>query len=316
LAIVVRQIHVIAFLIVTNILLAGAVLMIQSTKCSTASDSDYSLLSEKIAWMNAHEFIEAQRNLTVSYLPLREDAERYIDAHNLAGRYSIYFEDLTTGAWMGIDEKETFLPASLLKLPCMVAILKKVEVGDLSLDRRVTITSDMLDSDSGTFFNVGAGYNSTVRELLEVLIKQSDNTALRALDSLLTEDEYNNAMLALGYPAYKPGYYTMISPKQYANGMRSLYFSSYLHRSFSQLALSILASTDYDTQLTRPLPKDIRVAHKYGAYVDGGYFHDCGIVYVPKRPYILCVMSHGSSAEESDTAISDISLMAYDYMNV
>jgi hypothetical protein len=150
--------------------------------------------------------------------------------------------------------------------------------------------------------------------LINYLVKESDNTALIALNNLLNEDEINTARLALGLPHINPNNVTLLSPKQYSNSFRSLYFSTYLNREFSQLALSILSDTDYRTQLVTGVPTDVKVSHKYGAYRNGGYFHDCGIIYLPKKPYMLCIMSHDSSKEEADRVISELSSMIYNFV--
>ena len=40
---------------------------------------------------------------------------------------SIYFKDLNSGAWIGINEKETFVPASLLKVQMLISCYKYAE---------------------------------------------------------------------------------------------------------------------------------------------------------------------------------------------
>ena len=103
-----------------------------------------------------------------------------------------------------------------------------------------------------------------------------------------------------------------VSPKDYANILRSLYFSNYLKREFSELALSLMLETDYNSQLPKGIPKNIKISHKIGMSVNGMSFHNCGIIYT-KEPYILCVMSKNSTQEESDKIISKISKQIYDY---
>jgi beta-lactamase class A len=153
-----------------------------------------------------------------------------------------------------------------------------------------------------------------VRELLKYMIRESDNTALWALDSLLTVQEYADARAAVGLPLPENVDDTTVSPKEYSNILRALYLSTYLRRTFSQLALSMLAETEYDKQLQGGVPPGVKVAHKVGYYQSGGSFHDCGIVYVPDKPYILCVMSRDSTLAEANAAISGISSIAYEYV--
>jgi hypothetical protein len=39
--------------------------------------------------------------------------------------------------------------------------------------------------------------------------------------------------------------------------------------------------------------------------------HDCGIVYYPKRPYILCVMTRGEKMDVLPKVIKEISTEVY-----
>jgi hypothetical protein len=41
------------------------------------------------------------------------------------------------------------------------------------------------------------------------------------------------------------------------------------------------------------------------------HFHDCGIVYYPKHPYLLCVMTQGQDPETLENAIAEISKFTY-----
>jgi len=44
----------------------------------------------------------------------------------------IFLQDSRSGAWLGMNEKTGFVPASLLKVPVMMAILKKFERGEMT----------------------------------------------------------------------------------------------------------------------------------------------------------------------------------------
>lgn len=307
----------IILLAVTYLILIStlAYVILQNSRfASEAGASDYSLISADIAWMDAETFLQKQRTMTVSYVDLKQGLVDYEGNHSLAGRYSVFFQDLTTGAWVGLDERKTFMPASLLKMPTVIAILKKVGQGSISLDTVVTLTPDMIDTDFGTLGYKGAGYEITVHDLLKYVITESDNTALWALNSLLTSDDYVAARAAIGMPYVSQEEDLAVSPKSYSNILRALYMSTYLERPLSQLALSMMAETEYNNQLPAGVPPGIKVAHKVGYFSDGGYVHDCGIVYVPEKPYILCVMSVNTTMEEADDAISHISAMTYEFV--
>jgi hypothetical protein len=83
----------------------------------------------------------------------------------------------------------------------------------------------------------------------------------------------------------------------------------------SEKALSYLAETTFDKGLVAGVPEAVAVAHKFGeaGREDGSLqFHDCGIVYYPGRPYILCVMTRGGSFEPLYAAVADISRTVYE----
>jgi hypothetical protein len=45
--------------------------------------------------------------------------------------------------------------------------------------------------------------------------------------------------------------------------------------------------------------------------VAGGQLHDCGIVYYPHKPYLLCVMTRGKSSDDNSKMIAEISKLVY-----
>lgn len=306
----------VGILIVTVIILGYETLQLKlennTLKRARASSE---LLSPIVAWMDVDEFLAYQKTSSVTFNDLKPLINATI-TQGTKGKYGVYLEDLTSGAWMGINEKEKFIPASLLKVPLMIAILKKVEEGRLSLDDELTLQEEDRDMRSGILGMNEPGYKINIKELLGILTKHSDNTAFRMLLKNISDEEYLSARLATGIPLPPAdGSETRLSPKEYSNILRSLYISSYLSRPFSELALSIMVDTDFESGIPAGLPKGIKISHKVGFYAYGAYFHDCGIIYLPKKPYLLCIMSENNSQEESDRIMENVSRMIYDYMS-
>jgi len=108
----------------------------------------------------------------------------------------------------------------------------------------------------------------------------------------------------------------LISPKDYSNILRTLYYSSYLKRYSSNLLLSYLTQTRFEKSLPAGVPPDVKVAHKVGYYLakEGEEHHDCGIFYYDHSPYILCIMTQGLTQEEADAFAAQISRITYDFM--
>jgi beta-lactamase class A len=313
---------IIIVLLLLNVILNISLLRSNSQNSALRKDlalgqeqTTFRLLSPTVAWLSVDDFLLEQKSLIISFADLKPTINSILNDSQTHGKFGVYLEDLTTGAWLGINEKDTFVPASLLKIPVMIAVLKRVEAGNLSLDQIVAINKDDIDLESGSLGYNGPGYKITIRELLKKMIQESDNTAFFTFTRrILTMDELEDTTYAIGLHFLTESNSHQASPKEYANMLRGLYYSSYLRRQFSELALSIMLETDFNSQIPSGLPTYVQVSHKVGMYMDGGYYHDCGIVYLPSKPYILCVMSINSTQEESNKIISAISKNVYDYM--
>jgi hypothetical protein len=72
--------------------------------------------------------------------------------------------------------------------------------------------------------------------------------------------------------------------------------------------------------LRKGLPPGIPVADKFGEWAPGGdsdirQLHDCGIIYYPGNPYLLCVMSRGLSYDDLSGVIGDVSRVTFNEVN-
>lgn len=274
-------------------------------------------LSCSNAWSNLDFFLSHRRS-PIPMEGLKFQCVNLLTNGSVKGQYSLYFEDLNSGVWFGIDETNLYNQWSLLKVKVAATVLKKVERREITLASKVKLSP--ADLDTATLYPElnHAGDELTVRELLDRLIRYSDNTASFALSRLFKADEFQDTLLAVGTlpaPADKPrNFLPSVSPKEYANALRDLYFAKYLSKPSSELILALMADTVYDSQIRMGLPPDIKVAHKVGFNADCGEFHDCGIVYLPDAPYILCVMSKKSTRDEADRVIREISRLVYEFV--
>lgn len=234
--------------------------------------------------------------------------------------YGVYFKDLDTPLWFGINEDSVFLPASLYKLPIALAIYKETGNGVLDLDEKLRYTALIAQKDSDpldapTSLRVGSRY--TVRELVARMITDSDNGAKDLLGTKL-RDDYTRGLweiLNIGSPRF----IEEISVRDYALFFRLLYSSTYLDIRDSEEVLKLLVHTEYKGALVAGVPADIEVAHKWGIYNlakqgETGMLelHDCGIIYAPDNPYLLCVMTKGASQQKLEQFIASVSRISYE----
>ena len=106
-----------------------------------------------------------------------------------------------------------------------------------------------------------------------------------------------------------------MSVKTYAYFFRILYNATYLGHTYSEKALELLNNREFPDGIVAGVPENIPVAHKFGertvespeGIVTTEELHDCGIVYYPSKPYILCVMTKGTDIASLKEIIKTIS---------
>lgn len=231
---------------------------------------------------------------------------------------SVYFRDLNLGPWMGINEKENFSPASLLKVPIMIAALKVAEKEPGFLKKKIAYIQ-LLDRNTvpnikdGRAIKIGNSY--TIEDLIERMIADSDNEAKELLLQNLKEDLVLKVMTDIGININSNTAGDFVSVKEYSGCFRLLFNATYLNKDLSEKALSILTKTTFNKGILAGIPPGVTVAHKFGerAYfeTDIKQLHECGIVYKGENPYLLCVMTRGNDFEKLTSIIAGISAIVY-----
>ncbi|MBI5729302.1 MAG: serine hydrolase [Candidatus Magasanikbacteria bacterium] len=251
---------------------------------------------------------------------LKESVKQFVDvtiAGGEADQVSVYFRDLNNGPWFGLGEKEIFLPGSLLKVPLLMAILRKAEDNPTLLNRRFLNTRNRTDiiEHFSPAQEIEPGKSYAVQELLQAMIKYSDNNATSLLTRVISEKDIKNIYLDLGIDIPQSNQYSM-SVRTYASFFRILFNATYFSRRSSEDALRLLSETDFKQGIVLGVPAGVTVAHKFGergiAETDQDQLHDCGIVYYPNQPYVLCVMTRGSDYDKLAGVIANISKIVYE----
>ena len=258
--------------------------------------------------------------------PFRHKVHELVDREIESKRalhISVYFRDLNNGPWFGINEKEEFSPASLLKVPIMIAYLKLAESNPQMLTKRLKYEKA---SNYNAMENIRpsksieAGKSYTIDELIYRMIVYSDNDAkdllLRNMDMRDFEVPFRD--LGIEIPGIRKSE-DFMSVKTYASFFRILYNASYLNRKMSEKALEYLAMVEFKEGLVAGVPSNIPVAHKFGErriindddHTDVKQLHDCAIIYYPDHPYLLCVMTRGYDFIALGDDIRDISNLVY-----
>ena len=162
--------------------------------------------------------------LIIHYDGLRNQLLQEISRYNATDDVGVFLQDIHTGTWLGINERTGFISASLLKIPIMMAVLKKVERGELSLTDKITLTESELNNQYGDLYKQGAGTQISVEDLLKAMILSSDNTAKNALVDQLSEAELDAVLNHVGITMTNDG---VVSPRDYMRMFKALYYSTF-----------------------------------------------------------------------------------------
>lgn len=232
-------------------------------------------------------------------------------------RVSVYFEYLPSNISMSINPEMRAVAASLLKTAVAMEIYKSIEEGSLTKQDVITLQEENLDPAFGDLYQVGAGATFTVDELLDKMLKESDNTASSALMSKLNSPfDTLNVLKALDIQQNaNTDNRLIISAKEYSQIFKCLYLSCYNTKEHSQEIMQTLTETNFTDRIKKLMPENTVVSHKIGNF-NNEYQSDCGVIYANEGTsnYLLCIMVNSEDPEASEE-IARVSYKIFSYVN-
>lgn len=275
-----------------------------------SEETDFKSLVARYPYLARRILIENPNDVLVSFVDLRKQLKEYIAP--FGDSFTFYFEYLPTGVSIGVNEKTEFYGASLVKVPLAMAFLNFYRSQGLDLNEKVKIKKEEINRGFGDLWKSGEGTEISLKDALALALTESDNTAAEILRNRVPlqylSDVYDNLDLDMNADQDQ----VILTTKGYSSILKALYFSSILNKEDSQYILKLLTASKFTDKLAAPIPKEIPVAHKAGVYFDSVY-QDCGIVYVPERPYLLCMASQ-SKEQETNERMKKLSEIIYQYI--
>jgi beta-lactamase class A len=221
---------------------------------------------------------------------------------------SWYLKDLKTGATADRMGDVPVPSASTRKISILMAALKAVHDGKLSLDQKVTIDAKYQDNDSGTFQHMTPGFSITFRDALVQMIIVSDNTCTGTVVDMVGLGEIQRYCDAIGLTrtVHRFGIPPRLGPDHTLEQVTTTtpydqgkLLEMILHavpdnaaaaklgstRELCRLGLDILSWQKLKTRLPSQLPLGTKVAHKTGTGSRG--FMDAGIIYKGEIPLFI-----------------------------
>jgi beta-lactamase class A len=219
-----------------------------------------------------------------------------------AGVAGICLIDVRGGRRLEINADVEFGTASAIKVPILLALLRRVERGEVALQERRTIRGEDRVGGSGVLQTFADPVELSVHDLARLMIRYSDNTATNACIDLAGGMAAVNGLLdAMGlhrtrlrrrmmdWEAAARGEENVSTPAQMAGLMKRLVADrAVLGEPARTTAIEILCLPK-DSPFSALARPDMAVADKPGSLE--GVRCDAGYFFQARRPYALAIMT-------------------------
>ncbi|MGV3696864.1 serine hydrolase [Flavobacterium sp.] len=249
---------------------------------------------------------------------LKQRVSQIIERYRTSGDVNVasfYLRKCDNSDWTGLNDGERYRPASLLKIPVLMTILKMNEDNPGFLNKKLKFETEFekMKNVAFTSKSIKLGESYTVKELLSYMIKYSDNNATLLLENNMELKVFRQIFEDFGLPSFNPGEKYYISAKEYSYFMSAIYNAAYLTIKDSEFAAELLTQSNFRSGIVKELPEHIKVAHKFGEAGNDQekQLHESAIVYLNDNPYLLTVMTKGRDNQKLSELISEISQAIY-----
>ncbi|MEM6376830.1 MAG: serine hydrolase [Bacteroidota bacterium] len=208
--------------------------------------------------------------------------------------------------------------ASIIKVPILIELLKKVGNGDLKWNELYVLRAADIVGGAGNLQEQKPGFQISIKELAEKMIILSDNTATNILIRKVGMEKVNDFIRTqqlkqttlqremMDFDAIKEGRQNYTSAADMNQLYTSLLDQQLLSKKGTKRTLKLLAKCEDTSTIPRLLPKRLKIAHKTGTldYLRG----DAGIIYTKGTPIILSVfVEKFDSLAQAEEIIGEVS---------
>ena len=240
---------------------------------------------------------------------LFDDVDTIIDnTLNDGTRYSVFLAYPQKSSETYIYNSQKWRSASMIKMFILAAAMDKVSKGTLDLDEITILNADDKVGGAGILVGYPSGYEISIRQILKLMITESDNTATNIIIDRIGMQNINNYIKINGYDdtvlqrkmmdmsAINEGIENYSSVTDLGKIFTKIYHHRCVNYECDEIMLDFLkAQTDRDC-FPAALPDKI-IAHKTGAL--NGLYDDGGIIYNDDSDTILVIMTEDFVSEYS-----------------
>jgi len=249
------------------------------------------------------------------------------------GDIGVYVHDLKKNRTIAINADTVFPTASMIKVPILAGIMKKIEAGELSYHQPLVYKDSLLYEGVDILGSFKANEKIELSKLLMLMLTMSDNTASLWLQTLAgTGTRINELMDSLGLAVTRvnsrtPGRennrtqygWGQTTPREMALLMEKIVNKEVISAAASEKMLRLLGRNYWDEEAISQIPADVFIASKSGA-VDASR-NEVLFVNGKKSRYLFCICTK-NNADKSWEATNEawvltrkISRLLWEYYN-
>ena len=257
----------------------------------------------------------AEKNMRENWNWLEEELRRQ------RGQVSCVLKGLQTGDGFSFQAETVHSSASVIKIFLMACLFQQAEEGKLRMDRQIPIRQDLIAPSAGVLSYLQDVDRMSLRDLIQLMIIVSDNSATNLLLDQAGLSEVNRYLAdELGLKATRMrrrmmdlealarGEDNTTSAAEMAEILERIYREQLVSPEASRQMLRILKNQQDESLIPWHLEaflEEHSIAHKTGGLP--GVVHDAAIVDAGREPFLLCFLGSGVDVPSYGRMIQDAS---------
>ena len=209
----------------------------------------------------------------------------------------IFVWDYSTGKYVNINADEEFPTASMIKIPILFQLFRRVELGLVNLSEKMTLTDYFVTGGSGKLQYRPVGSTFRIYNLAQLMVQESDNTATNMLLSTVGGvDDLNRVLRLWGFSNTHMSNWlpdldgtNVATPMDFGTMLFNIDNTNFLSLKSRAAIVDIMSHVKNRHLIQAGLPDNVQFIHKTGDI--GNMLGDAGIVILPDgRKYIIVIM--------------------------
>lgn len=246
----------------------------------------------------------------------------YIDERikTLKGKIGLYYENMVNGEKLAHNAGETFLAASVIKVPIFMCVCKMASEGRLNMSSKIVVRDEDKKPSCGALLSMTGDIQTDLGSLCRLMITLSDNTATNMVIRAAGIENLRREFAEIGLrktcinrelfdsKAAAAGLENFICPEEIAMLLKKIYNREFVSREVSEEIEKVMLLQQIRHKIPGYIGRKKKIANKTGE--DGNTTHDVAIVY-SQNPFVLVITADDTDVAETEKFMRETALEIY-----